>query len=306
VSKQAWARAALSHSAFIGISRHHLGRLVAELAGPWQARRESGLRERRGRDRRRAAGAGRRHDLVFTDRVLVTLAVLRLQIPHAALAQMYGVHRSTVTRAVRQVRPLLAGRGYATPAGPRLHTLADVFAYAAARGIRLRLDGSEIQVRRPKAHRPGRRAFVSGKKKQNTIKFTKVCDQRGRTLADVTFRPGRMHDQTALQTDGIDDLLEQFPDVGCEMDAGYRGLHRDHPGQVSVPPKKPGKDAAPEVTGAWEQARHAQSSRRICVEHAIAGSKHWRPLQRWIGRRADLPETVRAIGSLVSDRAAAW
>ena len=49
-----------------------------------------------------------------------------------------------------------------------------------------------------------------------------------------------MHDQTALQTDGIDDLLEQFPDVGCEMDAAT-GLHRDHPGQVSVPPKKPGK-----------------------------------------------------------------
>jgi len=306
VSSRSWARAALSHSAFIGISRHHLGRVVAELAGPWQARRESDLRERRGRDRLRAAGAGRGQDLVFTDRVLVTLAVLRLQIPHAALAVMYGVHRSTVTRAVRQVRPLLAGRGYATPAGPRLHTLADVFAYAAARGIRLRLDGSEVQVRRPKAGRPGRRAFVSGKKKQNTVKFTKVSDERGRTLGDVTFRPGRMHDQTALQTDGIDDLLEQFPDVGCEMDAGYRGLRRDHPGQVSVPPKKPGKDAAPEVMAAWDQARHAQSSARICVEHAIAGSKHWRPLQRWLGRREDLPEAIRAIGSLVSDRAAAW
>jgi hypothetical protein len=106
---------------------------VAELAGPWQAHRESALRERRGWDRRRAAGAGRRHDLVFTDRVLVPLAVLRLQVPHAALAAMYGVHRSTITRAVREIRPLLAGRGYATPAGPRLHTLADVFAYAAAR-----------------------------------------------------------------------------------------------------------------------------------------------------------------------------
>jgi DDE superfamily endonuclease/Helix-turn-helix of DDE superfamily endonuclease len=279
---------------------------VAELAGPWQARRESDLRARRGRDRLRAAGAGRGQDLAFTDRVLVTLAVLRLQIPHAALAVMYGVHRSTVTRAVRQVRPLLAGRGYATPAGPRLHTLADVFAYAAARGIRLRADGSEIQVRRPKAGRPGRRAFVSGKKKQNTIKFTKISDERGRTLADVTLRPGRMHDQTALRTDGIDHLLEQFPDVRAEMDAGYRGLHRDHPHQVSVPPKKPAKDAAPEAIAAWEQARHAQSSARICVEHAIAGSKHWRPLQRWIGRREDLPQTIRAIGSLVSDRAAAW
>ena len=184
MSKRSWARAALSHSAFIGISRRHLGRVVAELAGPWQARRESDLRGRRGRDRQRAEGAGRRHDLVFTDRVLVTLAVLRLQIPHAALAVMYGVDRSTITRAVRQVRPLLAGRGYATPVGQRLHTLADVFAYAAACGIKLRLDGSEIQVRRPKAGRPGRRAFVSGKKKQNTIKFTKVSDGQGRTVWD--------------------------------------------------------------------------------------------------------------------------
>ena len=280
--------------------------MVAELAGPWQARRESALRRRRGRDRRRAEGAGHPRDLVFTDRVLVTLAVLRLQIPHAALAVMYGVHRSTVTRAVRQVRPLLAGRGYATPAGPRLHTLADVFACAAARGIRLRADGSEIQVRRPMAGRPGRRAFVSGKKKQNTIKFTKISDERGRTLAGVTFRPGRMHDQTALRTDGIDHLLEQFPDVRAEMDTGYRGLHRDHPDQVNVPPDKPAKGAAPEAMAAWEQARHAQSSARICVEHAIAGSKHWRPLQRWIGRREDLPETVQAIGSPVSDRAVAW
>ena len=174
---------------------------------------------------------------MLTDRVLVTLAVLRLQIPHAALAEMYGVDRSTVTRAVNQVRPLLAGRGYATVQGQRLSTLADVFAYAVASGITLRIDGSEIQVRRPPARQPGRRAFVSGKKKMNTIKFTKICDQDGRTLWDGTFRPGRQHDQTALQTDGIDALLEQFPDVRCEMDAGYRGLHRDHPAQVSVPPR---------------------------------------------------------------------
>jgi hypothetical protein len=116
VSRRSWARAALSHSAFTGISRHHLGRLAAELAGPGQARRDSALRQRRGADRR--------HDLVFTDRVLVTLAVLRLQIPHAALAAMHGADRSTVTRAVAEIRPLLAGRGYATPQGQRLRTLA--------------------------------------------------------------------------------------------------------------------------------------------------------------------------------------
>ncbi len=280
--------------------------MVAELAGPWQARRESALRRRRGHDRRRAEGAGHPRDLVFTDRVLVTLAVLRLQIPHAALAVMYGVHRSTVTRAVHEVRPLLGGRGYATPQGRRLRTLADVLAYASAHSVRLRIDGSEIQVRRPKAGQPGRRAFVSGKKKMNTIKFTKISDGRGRTLWDGAFRPGRMHDQTALKTGGIDDQLEQYPDVRAEMDAGYRGLAKTHPGQISVPPLRPRKNAPPEALAAWEQARHAQSSARICVEHAIAGSKNWRSLQRWTGRRSYLPETILAVGSLVSDRAAAW
>jgi hypothetical protein len=34
----------------------------------------------------------------------------------------------------------------------------------------LRIDGTEVQVRRPKAGRPGRKAFISGKKKQNTEK----------------------------------------------------------------------------------------------------------------------------------------
>ncbi|MEV0143224.1 hypothetical protein [Streptomyces globisporus] len=39
-----------------------------------------------------------------------------------------------------------------------------MFAYAQAEGIELRLDATEIQIRRAAAGRGGRRAFVSGKK----------------------------------------------------------------------------------------------------------------------------------------------
>jgi hypothetical protein len=191
----------------------HLGALVEELGPRWASRREDRLADRRGHDRLRTEGAGRKNSLVFVDRMLVTLAFPRTGLPAGALARMYGVHRATINRAIVEIRPLLAGRGYATPQGPRLHTLADVFAYASANGIKLRVDGSEIQVRRPKANRPGRRAFVSGKKKMNTIKFTKIVDGKRHTLWDGAVRPGRMHDQTALKTEGIDDLLEQFPDV---------------------------------------------------------------------------------------------
>ncbi|WUV68777.1 transposase family protein [Streptomyces sp. NBC_01478] len=61
----------------------------------------------------RAPGAGPDHELVFFDRVVVTLVALRFQLPHVALAELYRVDRSTVTRAIREIRPLLAARGFA-------------------------------------------------------------------------------------------------------------------------------------------------------------------------------------------------
>jgi DDE superfamily endonuclease/Helix-turn-helix of DDE superfamily endonuclease len=301
-----WARTALSHRICTGIPRRRLAKLIAELADPWTAQQQSQLRERRGRDRLRAAGAGPEHELAFTDRVIATLVVLRFQLPHAALALFYAVDRSTITRAVGEIRPLLAARGFAVPGQPglRLKTLADVFAYAAAEGVQLRIDGTEVQVRRPKAGRPGRRAFVSGKRKQNTITSTVVSDGRGRLLWCGTIRPGRMHDVTAVRTEGIEELLRRYPMVRARVDSGYQGLARDFADQVSAPPKKPPKEATETQRAEYNTARKAQSSQRICVEHAIAEPKQWRPLQRYIGRREHFEGIMLAIAGLVSDRCA--
>ena len=306
MSRPTWVRAALSHPVFTGLSRQHLGDLVVELADPWTAAHQGALQQRRGHPRQRAAGAGPHHQLVFCDRVLATLVHLRFQLPHHALAVLYGVDRATITRAIHEIRPLLAKRGFAVPGMPgvRLRTLADVVAYAAAEGIQLRLDGTETQVRRPRANQPGRRAFISGKRKQNTIKATTVCDSRGRTLWAGAVRPGRMHDQTAIKTEGIEELLRRHDDVHAKVDAGYRGLAKAFGGQVHAPPPKPAKDAPPERLAAWQQARKQQSSQRICVEHANAEPKQWRALQRWIGRREYYAQTHLAIAGLVSDRAA--
>ncbi|MEV0731153.1 hypothetical protein [Polymorphospora sp. NPDC050346] len=49
-----------------------------------------------------------------------------------------------------------------------------MFAYAAAEGVTLRLDTTEIRVRRP--GRPGREAFAPGETRQNTINATVVSD----------------------------------------------------------------------------------------------------------------------------------
>lgn len=91
---QKWARAALAHPAFTGVSRQHLGCLIEELAGPWSALREAALYARRGHKRLRAAGAGPKQELVFTDRVALTLVHLRTHLPHAAPAELIATPQS--------------------------------------------------------------------------------------------------------------------------------------------------------------------------------------------------------------------
>ncbi|MGF1338518.1 transposase family protein [Streptomyces flavovirens] len=298
------SRTVLAHQVFTGVSRGHLASLVAELAGPWQAVVEGRRHEARGGARKREAGAGARHRLVFVDRLVATLIHLRHDLPQAASGLLFGVDRSTITRAISEIRGLLAERGCAVPDRPglRLRTLADVFAYAQAEGIELRLDATEVQVRRPPAGRGGRRAFVSGKKEQNTMKATVVADHQGRTLWTDALRPGRMHDATAARNEGIGPCFRHFRDVEVLLDDGYLGLRRDHPGQAVTPPRKGNKISPPEVLEARLRARHRHSSKRITVEHALADHKRWKQLVRWTHRRETLPVTYRAIAGLVSDR----
>ncbi|WP_326793294.1 transposase family protein [Streptomyces sp. NBC_00841] len=108
----------MSPPALCGLARQHLGELIEELAPRWEARCESGRHQRRRGNRRRQAGAGPRYDLVFTDRVLIPLAHLRTGLTHDALAVLYEVGSSTIGRAVGEIRPLLAERGFAVPDGP--------------------------------------------------------------------------------------------------------------------------------------------------------------------------------------------
>jgi hypothetical protein len=299
-------RTALRHRIFTGLTQQHLDALITELEPRWRSRHESDLRARRGHDRRRVKDAGPHAKVAFPDRLVATLIVLRYQVPHELVAELFGVERSTVSRAVRQVRPLLAARGFtvADQPGLRWRTLADVFAYAEANNITLRIDGTETQVRRPRAHHVGRRAYVSGKRRQNTAKTSTFSDAHGRVLFSGGDRPGRQHDQTCLKTEGIAEQFRQHPKVRAEMDSAYGGLATQFPDQITVPPPKAKPHAPIGEQYAYQYQRHRQSSRRIAVEHTHAEFGQWRTLQRYIGRREDYPETHAAIASLVSDRAA--
>jgi len=125
-------RGALSHPALTGMSRSRLDNLIADLAGPQETQREQARRQRRGAERRRAAGAGPRPRLIDADRVLATVLCLRKLCTQAVLAELFAVDRSRITEAIRETRPLPEERGHAiAPATARFPAPADLAAFLA-------------------------------------------------------------------------------------------------------------------------------------------------------------------------------
>ncbi|MFF8381803.1 transposase family protein [Streptomyces sp. NPDC015661] len=258
----------ISNRRITGLSADVIAELVAELGPLWHERHQARLASR---PRRRAVGAGAKHRFVFVDRLLVALVHLRHGATHDVLACWCGVDRSTITRAIGEVRPLLAERG------------------------------TEIRVRRPAAGRKDRDRFISGKNKQNAVKTMVFTDGDGRLLFYSPTKPGSCADITPARELGLVKLLADAQAVEILADAGYQGLGAQTGGRVVTPPHRKFKKNAP----GWyeemhERQRKAHSSRRIRVEHGIAHLKNWRALARQLGRREHMSDMVQAVAGLLS------
>ncbi|MFH9575625.1 transposase family protein [Streptomyces sp. NPDC017454] len=246
-------------------------------------------------------GAGAKHQLVFVDRLLATLVRLRHAATHDVLASWFGVDRSTITRAIGEVRPLLAERGCTISTGVRLRTLAEVIDHIGASGKTGIIDGTEIRARRPAAGRKDRDKFISGKSKQNAVKTMVVTDGDGRVLFCSPTQHGSCADITHARQLGLVRLLEGGPAAEILADAGYQGLGAQTGGRVVTPPHRKFKKNAPDwYEEMYERQRKAHSSRRIRVEHGIAHLKNWRALARHLGRREHISDTVQAVAGLLS------
>jgi hypothetical protein len=113
-----------------------------------------------------------------------------------------------------------------------------------------------------------------------------------------------MHDQTAIRTEGLPDLLHHYPGVRIWADEGYRGLSRDHPGQVYTKQPQAPETAPTDLQQHLHNLRKLHCQQRIPIEQVIGRMKNWRTLAHWPGRRDTLPETITAIAALVSDHTA--
>ncbi|MEW2051444.1 transposase family protein [Streptomyces sp. NPDC005476] len=275
-----------------------IAELIAEIGPLWHERHQARLTERL---RQRAVGAGAKHRFVFIDRLLATLVSLRHGTTHDVLAWCFGVDRSTITRAIGEVRPLLAQRGCTIAPDVRLRTLAEAIEYLGANGRTGIIDGTEIRVRRPAAGSKVRDKFISAKTRQNAVKAMVLTDADGRVLFCSPVQPGSCADITQARQLGMVQLLADGPFMEILADAGYQGMGAQTGGRVITPPHRKFKKNAP----AWyeerhEQQRKAHSSRRIRVEHGIAHLKNWRALTRHLGRREHMSDIVQAVAGLLS------
>jgi hypothetical protein len=120
----------LRHPDLTGTSRDQLDDMIRELAEPQADQRERARQARRGTERRRAVGAGPKDKLTPADRVLATILYLRKLCTHAVLGQLFAVDRDTITRAVKETRPLVEQHGYVIiPSTARFPAPNDLIAF---------------------------------------------------------------------------------------------------------------------------------------------------------------------------------
>ncbi|MEV0492312.1 transposase family protein [Streptomyces atratus] len=178
-----------------------------------------------------------------------------------------GVHRTTVTRWVREVVGLLAARA------PRLDRAVKKIARKGG-GVVL-LDGSLIPTRR----RTGaeNRKNYSGKHPCHGLLVIALTDDRGRLIWVSAVRPGRTSEITACRHDKLTAKL-RAAGLSAIADLGFVGL--DDSGPDADPAVITGYEAARNrpLTAGQKQAKRALAAVRAPVEHGFAHLKNWRVL----------------------------
>lgn len=214
----------------------------------------------------------------------IVLAVLRCDQRPGDLAGGNGVHRTTVTRWVREVIGLLAARA------PRLDRALKKIVRMG--GGTVLLDGSVIRTRR----RTGKenRKNYSGKNKCHGLLVIALTDDRGRLLWISAARPGCTSEITACRHDELTQKLREVG-LGAIADLGFVGL--DHGGPDADPAVITGYKAARNrlPTRGQKLSNTALAAVRAPVEHGFAHLKNWRVLGKVRTDPAWATSLVRAL-----------
>jgi hypothetical protein len=305
--------------AFMGITGEQFWELVQQMSAHYPAH----LHYQRARpERRRVVGAGRSYDLSLALRTALVLTYMRLHIPQATVATLFGATQSDVSRELRRLVPLIVQclpcpvewtvTDEPLPPPPEQLVLVEL-----AEG-RVLIDATEQRVSRPH-DATVQKAYYSGKKHLHTLKTQLVTDGAHHIKAITTAVPGAKHDKALCDQAHT---LERLPD-GCEADAdkGYQGLAAQvalvtvqdaASGDIQLVPrltvqtpfKKP---RGAELTDEQKAFNRALGAIRIRVEHCIGWAKNWAILAtRFRCDHAIYTPIMRAICGFVNVQTHRW
>lgn len=117
----------LQHPELTGMTRQHFSDLVNILIPELEEHREQARHAARGGPRRVARGTGRKPSLTPADQILVTILYLRKHSLQELLGQLFDTTAMTISRAVKDVHPLLEAHDVHIPASTaRFRTPADI------------------------------------------------------------------------------------------------------------------------------------------------------------------------------------
>ena len=300
--------------AFTGIPSERFWEMIEEMAQ--QAERYERERHER-RERERAVGGGRPYEHSLVVRVAMVLTYLRLHVPQAVVALLYGAHQSDVSRELRRTLPLIS-RVVCVPEVWQLsedleEDVVEVLPLEALSDGRVLVDATEQRISR--AIDPIRRdAHYSGKRKAFTLKTQVVTDGVHHIRAISVAVAGRIHDKSLA--DQVD-TIQRLPD-GAEalLDKGYQGLAQQvemvSAGDATpvpcftlkIPFKKPkGKDLSAEQ----KAFNHDLSAIRVHIEHCMGWLKNWAILaNRFRCDHAIYTPIFQLVSGLVNAQTQRW
>lgn len=306
--------------ALTGLCAEEFWRLVLQIA----ERAPEYERARHDRpDRVRALGAGRPFELPIAVRVAMLLTYLRLHIPQATVAILFGTAQADVSRELRRLLPLLKE---VLPV-PEVWEVAEegqplseeeMLGNGGLADGRALIDATEQEIERSQDS-VERKEHYSGKQKAFTLKTQIVTDGEHHIKAISEAVPGKVHDKKL--SDEVQ-TVERLPD-GCEADAdkGYQGMAAGvervqvqdaETGEtkevprvaVKTPFKKPPKGELTEEQKAFNQAL---ASVRVRVEHCIGWAKNWAILAtRFRCAHSVYTPIMQVVCGLVNRQTARW
>jgi len=224
------------------------------------------------RNRKRKAGAGRKHTLETTEQKLFYILFYMKCYPTFDLAgYFFDTDKSQAKRWVDDMRAKLEkalGKALALPAR-KIRGLKE-FLERFPEVKELIVDGTERPVQRPKNKQKQKERY-SGKKRKHTQKNIVAASRKKEILLLGPTHGGKEHDYPMLKKSKLPENIPK--NVKVYLDLGFKGIQKDYSLKVLMPFRKP---RTRDLTKKQKQFNKKVSRFRVRVENTLAGVKRLR------------------------------